>query len=118
MATAAPKAPPTVRMTVLMPVAIPTWDCGTAPTIRLAIDAKANEMPAPSSTPAITKSHSCPCCGVSTTNAAVAKPAPIASVVRKPIVAPRRPASGPATSCATAAGKSSSPASVTDAPKP
>ena len=49
MATAAPNAPPTVRMTVLMPVAMPTSDCGTAPTIRFAIEANANEIPAPSS---------------------------------------------------------------------
>ena len=42
---AAPNDPPTVRMTVLMPVAMPTSDCGTASTIRFAIAAKANVMP-------------------------------------------------------------------------
>ncbi len=46
VAIAAPNEPPTVRMTVLMPVAMPTSDCGTAATIRFAIAAKANVMPA------------------------------------------------------------------------
>ena len=44
-------------MTVLMPVAMPTSDCGTASTIRFAIAANANVMPAPIRMPATTSSH-------------------------------------------------------------
>jgi hypothetical protein len=38
-ASCAPKAPPIVRMIVFMPVASPVWVCGTASTMRFAIDA-------------------------------------------------------------------------------
>src|SRR3954451_20091778 len=44
VAIAAQNDPPTVRMTVLIPVAMPTSDCGTAATMRFAIAANANEM--------------------------------------------------------------------------
>jgi len=43
-----PKAPPTVRVIVLTPVATPVWSGGTASTIRLAIAANASPMPMPS----------------------------------------------------------------------
>ena len=49
---AAPNEPPTVRITVLMPVAIPTSPCGTASTIRFALAANANVIPAPIRMPA------------------------------------------------------------------
>ena len=92
VATAAPNAPPTVRVTVLIPVAIPTSCCGTAATIRLAIDAIANEIPAPSSALDTMKCHGCPCSSASHRNAADARPAPPASVARKPTTTPSRPA--------------------------
>ena len=72
VATAAPKAPPTVRMIVLMPVATPTSDCGTAPTIRFAIEAKANEIPLPSSAADTMNCHGWECSNARKTNAIVA----------------------------------------------
>ena len=105
-------------MTVLMPVAMPTSDCGTAATMRFAIAAKENAMPAPSSMPETTTSHSCPCANAISAMAPTASAAPIARTARKPMRVPRRPASEPVSSCVTAAGIMSSPATVTDAAKP
>ena len=71
---------------------------------------EANEMPAPSRTPA---SDELPRGAVREREhheRRDASAAPAASVTRKPIRAPSRPASGPATSCASAAGSSSRPA--------
>ena len=95
VAIAAPNEPPTVRMTVLMPVAMPTSDCGTAATMRFAIAAKANEMPAPSSAPAARISTSRSCAAARTTKEAEVSPAPVASTARKPIRVPSTPASAP-----------------------
>ena len=109
---AAPNEPPTVRMTVLMPVAMPTSDCGTASTIRFAIAANANVMPAPSSMP---RDDELPRVlvgeGVDQERAPRSAPAPIASTARKPIRAPSRAAERAGGSWASAVGISSSPAS-------
>ena len=43
-----PSAPPSVRMTVFMPLATPVWWLGTACTIRLPSAANASPMPTPS----------------------------------------------------------------------
>jgi hypothetical protein len=118
VAIAAPNDPPTVRMTVLMPVAIPTSDCGTAATMRFAIAANAKEMPAPRSAPAARISIAWACATARTTNDADVSPAPVARTARKPIRVPRRPASAPVASWASAAGSRSSPATVTEEPKP
>ena len=42
-----PRAPPTVRMIVFMPVAMPVCSDDTASTIRFDIEAKASPMPMP-----------------------------------------------------------------------
>jgi hypothetical protein len=42
-----PSAPPTVRMIVFMPVAMPVWCGETASTMRFAIEANASPMPMP-----------------------------------------------------------------------
>ena len=118
VAAAAPNEPPTVRITVLMPVAIPTSDCATASTIRFAIAANANVMPAPSRMPPSTSSHGCAWANVLIRNEAVIITAPRLSSARKPIRPAIRVAGGPANSCASAVGISSSPASVTVKPKP
>jgi hypothetical protein len=44
-------------MIVLMPVAMPTSDCGTAATMRFAIDANPNATPAPRNRPARSSSN-------------------------------------------------------------
>jgi len=54
---AEPNAPPAVRMIVLMPVATPTSDWGTAATMRFAIEAKPNATPAPRKMPASSSSN-------------------------------------------------------------
>ena len=118
VAAAAPNEPPTVRMTVLIPVAMPTSDWETASTIRFAIAANANVMPAPSSTPPRTSSHGCAWANVLIRNDAVIITAPRLSSARKPTRAAIRVAGAPASSCASAVGISSSPASVTLKPKP
>src|SRR3954470_15377930 len=52
VAIAAPNDPPTVRMTVLIPVAMPTSDGGAAATRRSATAENGNEMPARGGAPA------------------------------------------------------------------
>ena len=51
-----PSAPPSVRMTVFMPLATPVWWMETACTIRLPRAAKARPIPTPSSAAAISRS--------------------------------------------------------------
>ncbi len=81
---AAPNAPPTVRMTVLIPVAIPTSLRGTASTIRFAIAENANVIPAPSRIPPTANSQGEPWKSVKITYASVISSAPSESTVRKP----------------------------------
>ena len=115
---AAPNAPPTVRMIVLMPVAMPTSDCGTDCTIRLAIEASAKVMPAPSSMPPTMNSHGCVWKNASSANAPQISAAPKASAIRSPARTPSGPASGPASSWAPAVGAIRKPDAVTDIAKP
>ena len=116
--TAEPNAPPIVRITVLIPVAMPTSDCSTAATMRFAIEAKAKATPAPSSRPPSARCHQASCSAASSVKAATLSSEPMTSVARKPIRTPSRPANGPAASWPTALGASSSPATVTEAPRP
>ena len=54
-----PSAPPSVLITVFMPLATPVWWLGTACTMRLPSAAKARPMPTPSSAAATSSSQGC-----------------------------------------------------------
>ena len=102
----------------MIPVAIPTSDCGTDSTIRLAMAASANVMPAPSSDPPTMKSHGCAWDSVMTPNAEPMHTAPRVSMARSPKRPASGPATGPASNCAPASGAISRPEAVGDMANP
>ena len=105
-------------MTVLIPVAIPTSDCGTASTIRFAIAANANVIPEPSRMPAAASSHGM-VVGEGRDQERQRRQHGAGREQRAEADALARwAASGPAANCASAVGISSSPACVTVKPNP
>ena len=114
----APIAPPIVRMTVFMPVAIPVWSRETASTIRFAIDANAKPIPTPSRAIATYTSICSSCLKVRSTNEASVTAAPAISGTREPTVFESRPPIGLKIIIVIVSGSRKSPPSVTEAPKP
>ena len=113
-----PKAPPTVRMIVFMPVASPVWCWGTASTIRFAIEANDRPMPRPSSVTARSTCHSCECATAKSRKESPAKPVPRSRGSFEPRRPDSQPAIGPATSMTAAEGSRKRPAPVVSTAKP
>jgi hypothetical protein len=114
----APNAPPIVRMIVFMPVASPVCACGTASTIRFAIEANDRPIPNPSTVTAATMCHGSEWATASIPKLVAANAVPSISGTFEPARPASIPAAGPATSMITAEGSMNRPAAVTSAPKP
>ena len=116
--TAPPRAPPTVRMLAFMPLATPVWDCGTASTTRFDIAAKASPNASPSRVVSATTCQSWSWSSTSPRVPSEVSVAPTTSSTLEPKRAASRPEARPARKVAAVCGSSSSPETVTDAPKP
>ena len=110
VAAAAPNEPPTVRITVLMPVAMPTSDCGDRVDDQVGHRGeRERDARRRAGCRRRTNSHGCEWANVLIRNETEISTAPSASSERKPIRAAIRAASGPASSWASAVGISSRP---------
>jgi hypothetical protein len=101
-----------------MPVATPTSLGCTAVTMRLTIEANANEMPKPMITPEEMNCHGWAWATASMPNDTPQRTVPSMSVARNPTRLPSIPPSGPAISIVSALGSIRSPAWVVVMPKP
>ena len=94
-----PSAIPTVRMTPLTPVAMPTSPAATAPTTRLAMAVSAKACPRPSTPPASRRLNGLPWKAVMAAIVDALRLVPMISVALEPMRAHRPPVHGPARIC-------------------
>ena len=115
---APPNEPPTVRVTVFIPVATPVSAGPTFSMIRFAIAANASPTPLPSRAPATNTSHFWSCANAITRNDSNASAAPVSSGGFEPNRFSSRPVCEPTMSIAVVEGSMNRPAPVTDASNP
>ena len=116
--TCEPIDAPTLRTSVLTPVASPVCDGGTASTIRFAIAAKARPMPIEMMTFQAATASSEPWSRAIISRPSDVRAAPAVSGTLEPKRPPSEPETGPATSIMSAPGSISRPAPVASRPKP
>src|SRR5581483_6741432 len=113
-----PSAPPTVRMTVFMPLATPVSWSDTAWMTMFPSAANARPIPMPRSAALISMSYGWPCATASQPNATPVTADPATSAAFDPKRAAMRPAKKPTTNMPTVDGRRYSAETTIDAPKP
>src|SRR5581483_3984591 len=113
-----PSAPPTVRMTVFIPLATPVWCSSTACTTMFPSAANARPIPTPRSAELTRKSYTWPCCTASSPNETAVTADPATRAGFEPKRAAIRPAADPTTNIPPVEGRRYSAEPRTEAPNP